>query len=128
MLLKCVNGNGVVVDPCPYPEWVRARYEAAEIDYYVARAEAFTHRNHFSEAWVYNVLQHVVDPEAVIETAKRQANVLRIFEWLETEPCEGHPHMLHAHELNDWIGGTGEAGFVNDNGATGLAYWGVFEL
>jgi hypothetical protein len=68
------------------------------------------------------------EPWQLIETARRNAKVLRIFEWLETEPCEGHPTTLHAADLNEWIGHTGEVGYVDENGAVGLAYWGCFAL
>ena len=128
MLLKTVGGNGVVVDPCPYPDWVADRYAHAEIDYYVEEAETYTHPYRSSECWIYNVLQHVVDPEAVIASASRNAHTLRIFDWLETPPNEGHPHTLHAADLDRWIGGTGTVGYINENGAVGLAYWGHFQL
>ncbi len=128
MLLKCVGGNGMVVDPCPYPDWVAARYAAAEIDYRQQKAEGFRVPDRWSEAWLYNCLQHVEDPEQVIATARACAHTLRIFEWVEAGTSEGHPHDLHADDLNEWIGGTGEIGFVDENGAYGLAYWGVFPL
>lgn len=129
LLLKCVNrGDCVVVDPCPYPEWISARYEAAEIRQVQVNAEDWRDAAFRDEAWCYNVLQHTVDPEAVIATARVQAKTLRIFEWIETETNVGHPHSLHAEELDRWISGTGQIGFVNENGAVGLAYWGVFAL
>lgn len=128
MLLKCVNrGDCTVVDPCPYPKWVKKRYEAAGIDYSVATAEGWNDTG-YDEAWCYNVLQHVVDPQAVIETARRSASVLRIFEWIEMPPCEGHPHTLHAVDLNEWIGGDGTVEHVDENGAVGLAYYGCFDV
>lgn len=128
MLLKCENlGSSTVVDPCAYPNWVERRYLRAGIA--LRRTGAEDYRGAFSdEAWMYNVLQHVVSPREVIETAKSCAAVLRIFEWLEMEPCEGHPHTLHADELNDWIGGNGTVEYVNENGAVGLAYYGVFSV
>ena len=128
MLLKCVGGNGVVVDPCPYPQWVADRYAHADIDYVVEEGETYRHPYRSSECWQYNVAQHVVDPEALIASARANAYTLRIFEWIETETNVGHPHSLHAAELDKWIGGTGTIGHVNENGAVGLAYWGVFEL
>jgi hypothetical protein len=128
MLLKCVGGNGVVVDPCPYPQWVADRYQAAEIDYRVETAEGFRLPDRFSECWIYNVLQHVEDPEKVVASAKANAYLLRIFEWVETETNIGHPHTLHADELNQWVGGTGTLEQINENGAVGLCYYGVFPL
>lgn len=129
MLLKTVGGNHLtVVDPCPYPNWVKRRYEHAGIAQHVEPAETFRSDDRFDEAWCYNVLQHVVDPEAVIETAKTHARVLRIFEWILTETNVGHPHSLHADDLNRWIDCFGQVGYVDENGAVGLAYWGCFPL
>ncbi len=129
LLLKCLNlHRPLVLDPCLYPEWVYDRYHAAGIGYDVKPAEGWNADGDYDEAWCYNVLQHTIDPHEVIATAKRNARALRIFEWLETEPCEGHPHTLHADELNEWIGGVGTVEHVNENGAVGLAYYGVFPL
>ena len=129
MLLKTVNGGTLtVVDPCPYPDWVAARYEAAGIRWDQEEAETWDDGNMYDECLLYNVLLHTIDPEQVIATARRCAPVLRIFEWLETEINVGHPHTLTAGDLNDWIGTTGEVGYVNENGAVGLAYWGCFAL
>jgi hypothetical protein len=129
LLLKTMSCSlGVIVDPCDYPEWVRARYVTAGLLWMQEEAETFRTTDMFDEAWTYNCLQHVVNPEAVIATAREQAKVLRIFEWIETETNIGHPHTLHAADLDRWIGGTGTVGFVNENGAYGLAYWGCFTL
>lgn len=129
MLLKCVNRpHALVVDPCPYPSWIRQRYAQAGIGYVQSEAEGYRDAFFRDEAWCYNVLQHVVDPEEVIATARAQAGMLRIFEWIETETNVGHPHTLHASELNDWIGAVGSVDFVNENGAVGLAYYGAFDL
>ena len=49
---------------------------------------------------------------------------IRIFEWIETEPTLGHPHKLHADELNDWIGANGQATYLTGNGCVGLCYYG----
>jgi hypothetical protein len=130
MLLKTVGGWGAVVDPCPYPDWVAARYAAAGVFYHVETAESFVnpYDAKLSECWIYNVLQHVEDPEKVIATAKKCAHLLRMFEWVETETNIGHPHSLHADELNRWVDGTGTVEPVNENGAVGLAYYGTFVL
>jgi hypothetical protein len=131
MLLKCVNrGSSIVVDPCPYPDWVGARYAHVGIDVWYLPAEDYRSALFFDEAWCYNVLQHVVDPELVIATAKAQAGFLRIFEWIETETNVGHPHSLHADTLNKLIGNgaSGTVEMMNENGAVGLAYYGAFPL
>ncbi len=74
------------------------------------------------------MLQHVVDPEEVIASARANAYILRIFEWIEAGTSIGHPHSLKQADLDRWIGGKGTIGHIDENGAVGLAYWGVFQL
>lgn len=134
MLLKCVNlDRGLVVDPCPYPAWVRARYEDCGLRVIQQQAETFRSNNTYDEVWIYNVLQHVEDPEAIIETARRYGKVLRIFEWIDTAPTLGHPHTLRTEALQEWIGGgtvrqIGTTENVNENSAYGWAFYGAFDL
>jgi hypothetical protein len=81
----------------------------------------------WDEVWIYNVLQHTVDPRLIIENAKRAAPVLRLFEWIDLPPHDGHPHMLTAPALRDWIGT--ESGAVTElaeSGCFGRAFSGVF--
>ncbi len=127
LLLKCANGaRRSVVDPCPYPEWVAARYEAAGIDYIVESGEDFSLDDSFDEAWIYNVLQHVRDPEALIHNARAHAKKIRLFEWIEIPAHEGHPHRLRAKDLDCWLGRRGMTGYLNDSNCVGPAYYGVF--
>lgn len=132
MLLKTVDRlESAVVDPCPYPNWVAARYKAAEIKYVKKTAESFRTRSHYDECWIYNVLQHVEDPQKVIEVAKRYSDTIRIFEWIGIEDQHGHPHVLETDKLNEWLGaeGTVETG-VNMSwepwADPAEAYYGVF--
>lgn len=105
MLLKCRNlGAGLVVDPCEYPAWTRARYTAAGIEVAVIAAEDYRDAAFYDESWCYNVLQHTIDPAAVIATARAQSGMLRIFEWVGFKPHQGHPHELSVPRLLDWIG------------------------
>ncbi len=130
MLLKCKNVKGAVVDPCPYPEWVRSRYEVVGIGYMRAPAENFyglhaTER--YDEAWIYNVLQHVKDPAKIVANARACTRLVRIFEWIDFPPHLGHPHELKEHKLNEWLGGVGRTEQMNENGCHGRAYYGVFK-
>lgn len=128
MLLKCINlGYGSsVVDPCPYPEWVAARYAEAGIHYIQKPAEEFDELN-IHEVWIYNVLQHVIDPQKVISNAKRAARVVRFFDWVDIPPHPGHPHELTATSLSKWLGGDGTIEeFKGENGLFGKAFYGVF--
>ena len=68
----------------------------------------------------------MVDPEAMMRKSRAASDVMRVFEWVETETNVGHPHSLQINDLNEWLGGIGTVANINENGAVGLAYWGVF--
>jgi Methyltransferase domain len=125
-LLRCVNVKGFVIDPCRYPAWVAARYAEADIAYVHSKAEDFI-SGFFDEVWMYNVLQHVEDPEKVVRNARASGKLLRLFDWIDA-PIQnpGHPHQLTEAQLNRWLGATGTVEDMNENGAIGKCYYGVF--
>lgn len=98
LLLKTINrgSNCLVVDPilAKCPKWVLDRYVSADIFYTSQMAESVNVKKKFDEVWLYNVLQHVQDPISVLKTAKRLGKAIRIFEWLDTPPHEGHPNTI----------------------------------
>lgn len=129
ILLKCANLDwAAVADPCAYPDWVNTRYGERGIGIHLVAGEDL---EGFAadEVWIYNVLQHVQDPERVVRNARAAGRVLRIFEWLDTPASPGHPHTLTFRDLNAWTGrGTGHIEEMNENGCVGRAYYGVFPL
>ena len=126
LLLKCTNCKGKVVDPLPCPGWVYMRYMDAGIAFEVQVAEEMLELG-WDEVWIYNVLQHVKDPQKVIENAKGAGNLIRIFEWIDTPTNEGHPHSLSEAKLNEWLGGEGKVEQLNgQNECFGKAYYGIF--
>ena len=48
----------------------------------------------FDEAWIYNCLQHVEDPDKILRNAIAVSSCVRLFEWINLPPCPGHPQML----------------------------------
>jgi 2-polyprenyl-3-methyl-5-hydroxy-6-metoxy-1,4-benzoquinol methylase len=124
LLLKCINrGRSMVLDPLQYPEWVYARYEHAGIEWDLVRGEDVHGSGFVDEVWIYNVLQHVIDPAAIIANAKRAGKIIRLFEWLEIGVAPGHPHNLLEEQMNEWLGGSGK---VNANVPRGKEYYGIF--
>ena len=110
MLLKAIGlKKGKVVDPIKYPDWTKERYALANIETETKPGEEVNETG-WDEVWIYNVLQHVIDPELIIQNAKRAAPVLRIFEWVNIPPHEGHPHELTKEKLDKWIGQEGTEG------------------
>lgn len=126
LLLKCVNVQGAVIDPLDFPKWVLVRYQMANIHFRSMTAESLVIKG-FDEAWIYNALQHVKNPELVIANACRASNLIRLFEWIDTPPNEGHPNTLTEVELNSWLGGEGKVEtFTGQHGCKGKAYYGIF--
>ena len=122
LLLKCVNrGKSKVIDPLTYPDWAYARYNHADIEWSLVKGEDINETG-FDEVWIYNVLQHVIDPAEIIANAKRAGKIIRLFEWLEIGVAPGHPHNLLEDQMNEWLGGSGKTGF---NGG-GKEYYGIF--
>ena len=118
-----------VVDPATWPEWVASRYEACGIALVTCSFEDMGPyaSPRFDEAWIYNVLQHVNDPALVITNARAVAHKIRVFDWIEVDPYPGHPHRLEKKQLDDWLGAPGFVAQINENGAVGRAYYGVFQ-
>lgn len=133
MLLKCVNGGKMtVLDPCDYPKWVAARYEEAGIEFIKMGGEDIDPEamSFYDEVWIYNVLQHVRDPEKILKNARAVTNKIRLFEWVDIPSCPGHPHELKAHLLQMWIdGGYGTVERLNGvNNCWGTAFYGEFNV
>lgn len=56
------------------------------------------------EVWLFNVLQHVRDPYAIVERAKKQAKVIRFFEPINYGIDDCHPWNLTMEMFRDWFG------------------------
>jgi hypothetical protein len=126
LLLKGENfHHAVVADPGEWPQWVLDRYRAHGVDYWLAKGETLT-GGPFDEAWLYNVLTHTDDPAEVVARARALARQIRLFEWIDMEPYPGHPQRLTRELLDEWLGATGFVAELNESGAVGRAYYGVF--
>jgi hypothetical protein len=123
MLLKTHREvQGVVWDPIVYPSWVKDRYAAKNIELVTANGEDLN-REGFDEVWIYNCLQHTIDPEKIVQKCMKAAKVIRMFEWIDLEPHLGHPHKLTEVELNAWTGKKGHVTTFNgEEGCYGKAY------
>jgi hypothetical protein len=112
-LLKFENlYYAAVVDPADLPDWVAARYAAAEIAWLKIAAENLV-TPRFDIALIYNCLQHVEDPAQVVKQAMTAASGLRMFEWIDIPPHPGHPHMLTQAKLEEWTGHPGRVVQLN---------------
>lgn len=92
-------GPSFAVEPLDMPQWVRDRYEERNIKFIQAPGELVNLEflgltEKLDEAWMAGVLQHVLDPIAILENMAKVANVVRISEWVDIPPHEGHPWMV----------------------------------
>lgn len=58
----------------------------------------------YSEVWLFNVLQHVLDPDKLVENCKKWAKVVRFFEPVDQEISDCHPHAPTQEDFKRWFG------------------------
>jgi len=126
MMLKVKDlKKGKVVDPIQYPNWTMMRYLAKNIEVDIKPGEEVFEKS-WDEVWIYNCMQHAIDPGKIIANAKAAAPILRLFEWIDVPAHDGHPHELTENSLNEWIGQKGNVIQLAESGCYGKAYYGVF--
>lgn len=59
----------------------------------------------FNEIWLFNVMQHVQDPEKFIEKAKRIGRTIRFFEPIDWPIEIYHPFSYTIDDYKRWFGG-----------------------
>lgn len=113
LLLKVIDhGGSKVIDPIKWPSWTIDRYKSHNIEFDQKTGEELEETG-WDEVWIYNCLQHTINPKKIIENAKKAAPILRIFEWLDIPAHEGHPHELKKWLLDEWIGQPGYDDFIS---------------
>lgn len=128
----------LVVDPCTYPEWVRDRYSDAGIDYCVMPAEKLYGDvgEMVDEVWLYNVLQHTLDPQKIFDNiyaTLKEGGVFRFLDWIDTPTNVAHPVTLTIEEIMLMLETAGFKSYsvnsatLNENGAVGKIAFGVFK-
>jgi SAM-dependent methyltransferase len=86
----------------------------------------------YDEAWIYNCLQHVKDPNKIIENALTVAKTVRIFEWTFIKPYTGHLHELTPDLLYEpfkkagWHTLMKTTGILKHSGLNGNYFMGIF--
>jgi 2-polyprenyl-3-methyl-5-hydroxy-6-metoxy-1,4-benzoquinol methylase len=125
ILLKAKNlKEGLVCDPLHYPHWTILRYLEKNINVKTIRGEDVD-EDGWDEVWIYNCLQHTDDPAKIISNALKAAKVLRIFEWVDIPPHEGHPQMITKEFLDECLKIQGNTVQLAENGCFGKAYYNI---
>jgi hypothetical protein len=94
----CTNGwNCLIIEPMPSEHLKRF-----DIPICTDLAEDAIYE--CDEVWFFNVLQHVIDPNKIIERAKKQSKVIRFFEPIDYGIDVCHPWNLTEEMFKDWFG------------------------
>lgn len=129
ILLKAKNlKEGTVVDPLmdSFPRWVIGRYLHANLDTDNSTGEEF--KCNADMAIIYNVLQHVVDPQKLVENIKKQVKEIRVFEWIDVPADEKHPHVLTAPKLDEWFGTKGITEHLEEENSFANCWYATIKL
>lgn len=93
-------GVSTIVDPSyPYKDIVLG-YANKKIIYVCRKAEDFEIDEEFDEVWIYNVLKHVLDPDAILDKLPGRAKLLRIAEITDDIIDEAHPYVIKPEWLS----------------------------
>lgn len=96
----------VALDPLQFTDEDERRYLEASIERIVMPAEHYETATLFDEVWIYNCLQHVIDPEAVCATAQGSTKgAVRIFEYLNVPTDAMHLHVLKEEAIDAYFNG-----------------------
>lgn len=83
------------------------------------------------EVWLMNVLQHTIDPNKIIERAKKQAKVIRFFEPINYGVDECHLWNFTLEDFKNWFGDSVEYYPKNEtakNFHTWECAYGIYEI
>lgn len=123
--------SGTALDPLNFGP-LEAGYLNHGIQRLIKRAEDLSSEDgHWDEAWIYNCLQHVDSPEKVLGSAQEVADLVRLFEWINVEPYQGHLHKITPELLHDsfqnWHAHLECTGKLNSSGLCGEFFVGIWE-
>jgi hypothetical protein len=99
--------GSLAIDPLTFLPEDEARYEKAGM-VRLRHAGELPVGHPFEESWVCNVLQHTVNPDAVLAQAVTATRAVRLFEWVDVPTDELHLHVLTEGRLT---GPLAQAGF-----------------
>lgn len=56
------------------------------------------------EVWLFNVMQHIIDPDVFVQKCKLLADRIRFFEPINYPTDVHHPHTYTIEDFNNWFG------------------------
>lgn len=110
-LLYCL-----VVDPIPVTGKFLKKYTERNTLFEEDTAEHYLENYNwlpFDEVWMYNCLQHVIDPEYILDNLYKVGKVLRISEPTNTPTNDMHPHTFTPNWLETKLKSISVSGTYN---------------
>ena len=108
----CNGTKATVVDPLS--DQFNTKYRGDNVNWVSEQFEDYSGAT-VDEVWVFNVLQHVIDPQALLEKAATVGKVVRVFEPINTPTNRENPQSLDTPifeaalpgvKVNKYIGGS----------------------
>ena len=97
-LLYCKNTSNLstCVEPLmnKYNPMVKKRYLDHNLQVFIGPFESYNYNQKVDETWFFNILQHCIDPEESLKKAIENSKIIRIFEPIDTNINEEHPHSF----------------------------------
>lgn len=98
---------GVVIDPLLISEHQRLRYDYYGIKFIQDQAENidqyYSENGYFDECFIYNCLQHVLDPVKILDKATLVSKRIRIAEPLNIPTDHMHLHMFNKQYFDNYF-------------------------
>lgn len=125
--------EGTALDPIYYDHLEKAYEEKGIKRIYKCGEDLTLEDGTYDEVWIYNCLQHVKNPTKILENAIEVGTVIRVFEWINIKPYEGHLYELTPELLSEPFKKSGVTttlmetrGYLNHSGLNGDYYMGIF--
>ena len=101
-LAYCRNYKGIIVEPMS-SDYLPTLCRFCGIELLTQPLEDLE-LSRMDEVWIFNVMQHVIDPEVFIDKCKSIGRMIRFFEPVDCGTCEYHPHTFTQEDFERWFG------------------------
>lgn len=102
-LLFCENySDSYIIEPTEY-EGIEHLYSDPKLHIIKKTAEEWDFEK-VDEVWLFNLLQHVQDPDLLISKCKKNSTIIRFFEPLDLPTDNEHPFTFNLNDFNEYFG------------------------
>lgn len=130
-LLFCENfSKSYIIEPTEY-DGIDHLYENPNLEIIKKTAEDWEFEK-VDEVWLFNLLQHVQDPDLLIQKCKENSKVIRYFEPIDCPINNEHPFSFNREDFINYFGDSvkiynsiGEPGFHGATCAYGVFHTGL---